>query len=93
MQSLRIGVAGEIQRKVLVEGWLRDSGNVCLKRKLIRGDILESLGRIHDRVGDEKLKATALALIELEKDLKQRKKYSTLWQEPVNAERQPATLN
>jgi hypothetical protein len=82
MQSLwKIGVAGETQREVLVDG-LVARFRECVSEKngrLIRYDILESLRRIYDGVGGEKLRATALALIELEKDPKYRKKYSTLW--------------
>lgn len=82
MQSLwKIGVAGESQRKALVEG-LVERFKECASEKnctLIRYDILESLRRIYDAVADEKLRATALMLIELEQDSKYRKKYSTLW--------------
>jgi hypothetical protein len=37
------------------------------------------LRRIYDVAGDETLRATAAQLTELEKDLKYKKKYATLW--------------
>jgi hypothetical protein len=82
MQSLwKIGVAGEKQREMLVEGLIKRFKE-CTSEKngtLIRYDILESLRRIYDVVVDDKVRATALMLIEMEQDSKYRKKYSTLW--------------
>lgn len=82
MQSLwKIGVAGEGQRKVLVEG-LTVRFKECATEKnctLIRYDILECLRRIYDVAGDETLRATAARLMELEKGAKYKKKYATLW--------------
>jgi hypothetical protein len=82
MQSLwKIGVAGESQRKALAEG-LTVRFKECATEKnctLIRYDILECLRRIYDVAGDETLRATAAQLTELEKDLKYKKKYATLW--------------
>ena len=46
---------------------------------LIRYDILQSMRNVYGAVKDEKIKGKALELIESEKDLKYRKKYSTLW--------------
>lgn len=82
MQSLwKIGVAGDKQRKVLVEG-LTARFEECTAEKnctLIRYDILESLRRVYDATSDEKVKRKALELIATEDDLKYRKKYATLW--------------
>ena len=84
LQSLwKVGVAGESQRKVVVEG-LTGRFKECVEEKnctLIRYDILESLRRIYDAVADEKVRTAALALIELEQDQKYRKKYLTLWRD------------
>ncbi|HZY72941.1 MAG TPA: hypothetical protein VFE22_07540 [Edaphobacter sp.] len=84
MQSLwKVGVAGESQRKALVEG-LTGRFKECVSEKnctLIRYDILESLRRIYDTVRDEEVRTTALALIALEQDQKYRKKYLTLWRD------------
>jgi hypothetical protein len=82
MQSLwKIGVVGENRRETLVAG-LVERFKECASEKnctLIRYDILESLRRIYDVVVDEKVRATALMLIEMEQDSKYRKKYSRLW--------------
>jgi hypothetical protein len=84
MQSLwKVGVAGESQRKVLVDG-LSARFRECVAEKnctLIRYDILECLRKIYDVVGDEKLRAKALELIETEEDPKYRKKYATVWKQ------------
>lgn len=82
MQSLwKVGAAGENQRKALLEG-LTTRFQECAAEKnctLIRYDILESLRKVYDAAGDEKVKQKALQLLETEKDLKYRKKYATLW--------------
>jgi hypothetical protein len=46
---------------------------------LIRYDILQSLRRLYDVVKDEAIRERAMALMETEKDLKYRRKYSSLW--------------
>ena len=82
LQSLwKVGAAGKKQQKLLVDA-LEGRFKECSKEKnctLIRYDILQSLRKLYDAVPDEKLKATALAWIETEEDLKYRKKYATLW--------------
>jgi hypothetical protein len=82
LQSLwKVGVAGASQRKAVVDG-LAIHFQECAAEKnctLIRYDILESLRKVFDAVGDEKVKHKALELIATEKDLKYRQKYSTLW--------------
>ncbi len=82
MQALwKVGVVGEKQKKILVDG-LAGRFKECIKEKnctLIRYDIIQSLGNVYDAVKDEKIKGKALQLIETEKDLKYRKKYASLW--------------
>jgi hypothetical protein len=82
LQSLwKVGAAGASQRKALVDG-LAIRFQECATEKnctLIRYDILESLRKVFDAAGDEKVKQKALELIATEKDLKYRKKYATLW--------------
>ena len=82
MQSLwKVGVAGKKQQELLVDA-LEGRFKECVKEKnctLIRYDILESLRKLYDAAPDAKLRATALAWIETEEDLKYRKKYATLW--------------
>ena len=82
MQSLwKVGVVGEAQRALLVEG-LEGRFRECIAEKnctLIRYDIIQSLRNVYDVVKDERIKDKALELIETEEDLKYRKKYAALW--------------
>lgn len=82
MQSLwKVGLVGEAQRALLVEG-LEGRFHECIAEKnctLIRYDIIQSLRNVYDGVKDEAVKEKALELIETEEDLKYRKKYGTLW--------------
>lgn len=48
-------------------------------RALIRYDISVALKKLYDEVKDEKIRETALALIETEADFKHRKKYAGVW--------------
>ncbi|MCX6048006.1 MAG: hypothetical protein NT075_23135, partial [Chloroflexi bacterium] len=82
LQSLwKIGTAGKPQQQLVVEG-LAGRFRDCRAEKnytLIRYDIIQGLRKLYDEVKDEKIKATALALIETEEDIKYRKKYASLW--------------
>lgn len=82
IQSLwKVGVAGETQQNVLLAG-LEQRFHECHTEKnctLIRYDILQSLRNVYDVTKDEQIKAKALALIDIETDLKYRKKYTALW--------------
>ena len=82
MQALwKVGVVGKPQQKMLVDG-LEGRFKECVTEKnctLIRYDILQSLRNVYDAVKDEKIREKALELIATEKDIKYRKKYSTLW--------------
>ena len=82
MQSIwKVGTAGKDQQKRLVDG-LERRFIECINEKnctLTRYDILQGLRNLYDEVKDEKVKEKALALIEMEEDLKYRKKYATLW--------------
>jgi hypothetical protein len=82
LQSLwKVGVVGKKQQKVYMDG-LERRFEECITEKnctLIRYDILQSMRNVYDAVKDEKIKEKALELIEIEKDLKYRKKYATLW--------------
>jgi hypothetical protein len=46
---------------------------------LIRYDIIDGLRKLYDQTPSDKIKATALALIETEPDPKYRRKYATRW--------------
>jgi hypothetical protein len=82
LQALwKVGVAGQAQQTLLVEG-LERRFNECITEKnctLIRYDIIQSLRNVYDQVGDEAIREKALALIETEADLKYRKKYARLF--------------
>jgi hypothetical protein len=82
MQSLwKAGAAGGKQRSQLVAG-LEQRFKDCSVEKnctLIRYDIIQSLRNVYAAVNDEGVKEKALALIEMEPDLKYRKKYAGLW--------------
>jgi len=82
LQSLwKVGAAGKKQQKILIDG-LEHRFKGCITEKnctLIRYDILQSLRNVYDEVKDETIRAKALELIELEADLKYRKKYASLW--------------
>lgn len=77
----KVGAAGEPQRQVLLSE-LETRFQECATEKnctLIRYDIIEDLRNLYDEVHDERVKETALALIETEPDPKYRKKYASLW--------------
>lgn len=82
LQSLwKVGVAGEPQRKALLEG-LAARFKECEDEKnctLIRYDILVVLKRIYAVVADEQIPSQARRLIATEQDTKYRKKYATVW--------------
>lgn len=82
MQALwKVGVSGKKQQRIYMEG-LEDRFQECIAEKnctLIRYDILQSFKNVYDVAKNEKIKETALALIETEQDPKYRKKYASLW--------------
>lgn len=82
LQALwKVGLAGKAQQKLLLAG-LERRFHECSTEKnctLIRYDILQGLRRLYDEAPDEAIRAKALALMELEEDVKYRKKYATLW--------------
>lgn len=82
LQSLwKVGIAGKKQQKVYMDG-LERRFKECVTEKnctLIRYDILQSMRNVYDTVRDETIKQKALELIELEEDIKYRKKYANLW--------------
>jgi hypothetical protein len=61
---------------------LSDRFKECITEKncpLIRYDIIQSFRNVYDILKDEKVKARALQLIEIEDDMKYQKKYASLW--------------
>jgi HEAT repeat protein len=78
----KVGLAGEKQRKLLLQGLGRRYKECAKERNttLVRYDINVSLGNLYDVVKDEDVKKKALAWNETEPDLKYRKKYAAVWQ-------------
>ena len=77
----KVGLAGEKQRKLLLEGLGRRYKECARERNctLIRYDINVSLGTLYDALKDEEIRKRALAWNETEPDPKYRKKYATVW--------------
>lgn len=82
MQNLwKVGAAGKKQQKLYMDG-MEKRFKECVKEKnctLIRYDILVSMRNVYNEVKDETIKEKALVLIEIESDLKNQKKYKTVW--------------
>lgn len=82
LQALwKVGAAGKKQQRLLVAG-LENRYKECAVEKngtLIRYDIIQGLRNLYDDVKDESIRTKALELIELEEDLKYRKKYTGVW--------------
>jgi len=82
LQSLwKVGVAGEPQRKALLDGVAARFAECSTEKNctLIRYDILVVLRRIYDVVQEQTIRSTAERLIQTEEDTSYRKKYSTVW--------------
>jgi hypothetical protein len=82
LQSLwKVGVAGELQRAVLVKELKKrfKECRVVKNRTLIRYDILVVLRRVYDLSKDEAVWSAARRLMALEEDAKYAKKYMTVW--------------
>ncbi len=82
LQALwKVGLAGEKQRKLLLDG-LELRYRECITEKnctLIRFDIIQGLKKLYEADKDELIMEKALKLIRIEDDLKYRKKYANLW--------------
>jgi len=82
LQALwKVGAAGKEQQAMLLEG-LELRFKECGDEKnctLIRYDIIQGLRKLYDEVKDEEIMQKALELIEIEDDLKYRRKYASLW--------------
>ena len=77
----KVGLAGDIQRKMLLEGLEQrfDEAGTHKTGTLTRYDIAQGLRNLYDATHDAEIREHALALIETEPDLKYRKKYATVW--------------
>jgi len=82
MQNIwKVGLGGKHYQRLVVKG-LEKRYTECAKEKngkLIRYDILVALRNLYDATTSSEIKEKALELIELEQDLKYKKKYMTVW--------------
>ena len=82
LQSIwKVGLAGRNQQIMVVKG-LEKRYQECVKEKngsLIRYDILVGLRNLYEATTSGEIKEKALELIELEKDMKYKKKYASVW--------------
>jgi len=82
MQNIwKIGLGGKKYQQLVVQG-LEKRFKECTKEKngtLIRNDIQVALRNLYNATTSSDIKEKALELIELEKDLKYKKKYALVW--------------
>ena len=77
----KVGLGGKNAQQLLVKG-LEKRFKECVKERnttLIRYDILVSLRNLYNATTSSEIREKALELIELEKDLKYKKKYAAVW--------------
>jgi hypothetical protein len=77
----KVAIAGPRQRKAVLDGLVLRFKECAVEKncKLIRYDIQCTLRRVFDVKADGQLRSMAEGLIELEEDLKYRKKYAMVW--------------
>jgi hypothetical protein len=82
LQSIwKVGLGGKNQQIMVVKG-LEKRYKDCFNEKnctLIRYDIIVGLKNLYEATTSSEIKEKALELIELEQDLKYRKKYAAVW--------------
>lgn len=82
LQSIwKVGLAGKNAQALVVNG-LEERYKECVDEKnstLIRYDIIVGLRNLYDATTSSEIKEKALELIELESDVKYRKKYASVW--------------
>ncbi|MBI2331725.1 MAG: hypothetical protein HYU84_06135 [Chloroflexi bacterium] len=77
----KVGLGGKNAQQLLVKG-LEKRYRECVKEKngaLIRYDIIVDLRNLYDAIPSSEIKEKALELIEMEQDLKYKKKYAGVW--------------
>jgi len=77
----KVGLGGKNAQQLVVKG-LEKRYKECVKEKngtLIRYDIIVCLRNLHDATTSSEIKEKALELIEMEKDLKYKKKFAGVW--------------
>jgi hypothetical protein len=84
MQNIwKVGLGGRNAQRLVVQG-LEKRFKECIKEKncrLIRYDINVALRHLYDATTSSEIREKALELIELEKDLKHKKKYAGVWKD------------
>jgi len=84
MQNIwKVGLGGKNAQILVVKG-LEKRYKECITEKngrLIRYDILVALRNLYNATTSSEIKEKALELIELEQDLKNKKKYATVWKQ------------
>ncbi len=82
LQSIwKVGLAGKKAQQLVVKG-LVNRYHECVSEKnctLIRYDIIQDLRHLYDATTSSEIKEKAMELIEMEQDLKYRKKYAGVW--------------
>jgi UDP-glucose 6-dehydrogenase len=82
LQSIwKVGLAGSKQKQLVMKG-LEKRFQECVTEKnctLIRNDIIVDFRNLYDAKPSSEIKEKALELIELESDLKHKKKYASVW--------------
>ena len=82
LQSIwKVGLAGSKQKQLVMKG-LEKRFQECVTEKnctLIRYDIVVGFRNLYDAKPSSEIKEKALELIELESDLKYKKKYASVW--------------
>jgi hypothetical protein len=82
MQNIwKVGLGGRNAQILVVKG-LEKRYKECVTEKngkLIRYDILVSMRNLYNATTSSEIKDKALELIELETDLKNKKKYASVW--------------
>ena len=82
LQSIwKVGLGGKNAQQLVVKG-LEKRYKECVNEKnctLIRYDIIVGLKNLYEATTSSEIKEKALELIELEQDLKYRKKYAAVW--------------
>jgi hypothetical protein len=83
----KIAVANETLSKMVTDR-LAERYKNCIYEKnatLIRYDIIQVFRKIYDVLRDETIRQTAVELIEIEEDLKYKKKYNGIWKDLLKA--------
>lgn len=82
LQSIwKVGLAGTEQKEMVMEYMVDRFRNGTDEKNytLIRSDIIQNMKNLYDYLDDEKIKQTAMELIETVEEKKYKKKYMDIW--------------